>query len=211
MVGLVESIQQLVEKQQLRPGSKRPRQQSEPPLTVGKSEKAAPSQRLDPQPPQDRAHAPAIGIARRVKWNVCAVDARGDDLLDRMVPPVARILVLALRSDVSDLVLHLVWCTPDIPLPTILARPVAWGRRPYGAGDELQELRLSGTVRSGQHPALARADRPAHPLEDSAPIALEAHPPEPYFDVTGLLGPVPAPPSRRHSPFKVAPGDLVPI
>src|SRR6185312_1185272 len=116
------------------------------------------------------------------------MDAGSDHLLDGVIPAVARISILALGTDVPDLVLYLMGGTPQLALPVVVADLAAGRRRPYRAGDELQQLGLPGAVRTCQHPPLAGTDGPAHILENPPPVAIEAHAVQAHCDVTGMPG-----------------------
>src|SRR6185437_3245337 len=167
-------------------GSERAREQCQPALAVGKREKAPARQRLYPQPPQNRGNAPAVRLAGGVEQNVGPVDTGCHHLFDGVVPAVARVFVLTLRPDVSDLVLYLLWGAPHLTFPAIVTHLAADGRGPHRAGNQLQQLGFAGAVRTGQHPSLAGTDGPTHILEHPPRVPIEAHTVQSHLDVTGI-------------------------
>src|SRR5690348_14655684 len=121
-----------------------------------------------------------------MKRNVGTMNARCHDLLDRMVPAVARVPVLTLRPDVFDLVLHLLRGAPQLALPAVVAYLAAGRCGPNGARDELQQLGFPGTIRTGQHPSLTGTNGPAHIIEHSPPATIQADVFESHLDVSGI-------------------------
>src|SRR5205807_4291669 len=99
--------------------------------------------------------------------NIGSIQAGPDDTLDRHVPAVALVLVLALGSEIGDLLLHLGGGAAAFAAEEVMADRARRGRGPDSARDELQQLRLSGPVGASQHPAFPGPNGPADVLQRS--------------------------------------------
>src|SRR5580704_19345300 len=100
------------------------------------------------------------------------MDAGANDLLDRMVPAVALVTILAFGSDIGDFVLRLVGCVARLPSPPITPQRAPFRNRPDGSGDQLQQLSLAGAVGAHEHPVLAGANVPIDGAQHRAIAAL---------------------------------------
>src|ERR1700674_17130 len=129
------------------------------------------------------AHAPAVGHAQRIKGDVGSIQPRPDNALDRQVPAVALILVLSLRSEIRDFVLDPKGRAAELPAEEVVARRARRRCGPHNPGNEFQQLRLAGPVRTGQHPAFPWPYGPADALEDVAPAAVQTEVREAHFEV----------------------------
>ena len=82
------------------------------------------------------------------------MQAGGDQIANREIPAVARVLVLQLGADVGDARLRL----DDIDLAAAdsIDAPLATGGcRPHIGGKQFEQLRLAGAVLADERPALA--------------------------------------------------------
>src|SRR5690349_21846187 len=88
------------------------------------------------------------------------------------VPLVMFVAVLALGTDIGDLLGHSRGSFEDFPAQSVPTR-AAIGLGPDGAGDELEQLRLAGAVAADQQPALPGPDPPRHPAQHGPVTAIE--------------------------------------
>src|SRR5262249_18480709 len=104
--------------------------------------------------------------------NVSTMHTGADDLRDCVIPAIALVFVLPLRTDVADLFLHAVGARESLIAPVVDTRLPACWCRPNGPGYQFQQLRLARTVTTRQNPTLAGLDAPADVVQHFAPATL---------------------------------------
>jgi len=72
----------------------------------------------------------ALGAARRLKRDIGAVHSGGNDLPHRVIPGVALVLVLALGTEIGNLLLHLARRIQSLSPPQVAPYGGAARRRP---------------------------------------------------------------------------------
>src|SRR5688572_26655158 len=98
----VQTVEHLIEKQQLWPGRQRTCQEHKAALAVRETEEAPVRQRFDAKALQEPRYFPAIRIAQGIQRNVGPIQTSANHLLDAVIPAIALVFVLPLRAEVGD-------------------------------------------------------------------------------------------------------------
>ena len=141
----VETIENLVEQQHASVPRERASDQRQATLSVRQRQHASPSQAVQTESLQHAGHALALSTRRLGQRDVFVEEPGRHDLRDGQVPAVTHIFILALRTDVRDLLLV------QAAMPAL----AACRRRPHIAAEHFQQERLARAVRTDQRPALA--------------------------------------------------------
>ena len=179
VIARIEAVGDFIEQQQLRPAGERPRDEHQAALAVRQREKAALGERVDvrvasssaPTRPVPRASSSRIGISVRCT-PVPTTLARAE------VPVVVFVAVLALGTDVGDLVGDAGGRVEGFALPAVTAQLAACGFGPHAARDQFEQLGLAGAVAADQQPALPGLNAPVHVAQHRALAAIEIDAPE---------------------------------
>ncbi len=166
---VVETVEHLVEQQQSRSQSQRPGHQRQPSLAVRDLQHAGRGDVGEREARQQTVYPAPPGCGGNLQREVGARQSRCHDLLERVVPAVACVLVLRLRADIGHPVAH-VHQVQQAALGVEVRPPfAAGGGRPAQAANELDQLRLAGAVGAQQQPLLSRHDLEVDLLEHLPP------------------------------------------
>ena len=169
----VEASEELVEQQQARPRGERARDQHEATFAEGQREETPAREALDREIRQRPAHGAACLRVGRIEQDVGAEMPGCDDALDRRVPAVAVVAVLALRTEIGHLGKRILRGVLPLAAEPVAAPLAARRFRPDRACHELEQLRLARTVGAEEQPALARRDLPPDVAQHGAAATVE--------------------------------------